>query len=218
MTETPGEQERRPEGGATAADPYADPYAAPAADPYAVPGASTASYGDTGTGGYGDAPSAGSSPGAGYGDAPRYGQPPAYGEPAPAYGSGAGGPAAGGQLASWGQRALGYVVDLVIIFVVQLVVGLVAGRGVAQLVGLLVWVGFAYMESQDGQSPGKKVVGIRLRSERDGSYLSWGMAIVRKIAHLVDTLPILIGWLWPLWDRKRQTFADKIVSTVVTTG
>jgi uncharacterized RDD family membrane protein YckC len=25
----------------------------------------------------------------------------------------------------------------------------------------------------------------------------------------------LLGYLWPLWDDKRQTFADKICSTVV---
>jgi len=24
-----------------------------------------------------------------------------------------------------------------------------------------------------------------------------------------------LGWFWPIWDRKRQTFADKIMRTVV---
>ena len=24
-----------------------------------------------------------------------------------------------------------------------------------------------------------------------------------------------LGWLWPLWDRRNQTFADKIMNTVV---
>jgi hypothetical protein len=27
-----------------------------------------------------------------------------------------------------------------------------------------------------------------------------------------------VGFLWPLWDRKRQTFADKLMSTVSVSG
>jgi hypothetical protein len=30
----------------------------------------------------------------------------------------------------------------------------------------------------------------------------------------VDTIICYIGWLFPLWDAKRQTIADKIMSTV----
>jgi hypothetical protein len=41
------------------------------------------------------------------------------------------------------------------------------------------------------------------------------MAFARDIVHLLDSLPCYIGFLWPLWDAKRQTFADKILSTVV---
>jgi hypothetical protein len=42
------------------------------------------------------------------------------------------------------------------------------------------------------------------------------MAFVRDLAHIVDSLACYLGWLWPLWDAKRQTFADKLVKTVVT--
>jgi uncharacterized RDD family membrane protein YckC len=31
----------------------------------------------------------------------------------------------------------------------------------------------------------------------------------------VDAIPFFIGFLWPLWDRRRQTFADKLLGTVV---
>jgi hypothetical protein len=36
--------------------------------------------------------------------------------------------------------------------------------------------------------------------------------VARQICH---GLKFGIGYLWPLWDGKRQTFADKIVGTVV---
>jgi Protein of unknown function (DUF2752) len=42
-----------------------------------------------------------------------------------------------------------------------------------------------------------------------------GMTTARDICHVLDSLACYIGWLFPLWDAKRQTFADKIVSTVV---
>ncbi len=40
-------------------------------------------------------------------------------------------------------------------------------------------------------------------------------AFVRDLAHVLDSVACHLGWLWPLWDQKRQTFADKIVGTVV---
>jgi uncharacterized RDD family membrane protein YckC len=41
------------------------------------------------------------------------------------------------------------------------------------------------------------------------------MAFVRDIAHIVDSVICFVGYLFPLWDSKRQTLADKIVGTVV---
>ncbi|HEU0190498.1 MAG TPA: RDD family protein [Mycobacterium sp.] len=39
--------------------------------------------------------------------------------------------------------------------------------------------------------------------------------LVRDLAHLVDTLSLFVGWLWPLWDPRRRTFADLLVGTEV---
>jgi uncharacterized RDD family membrane protein YckC len=66
-----------------------------------------------------------------------------------------------------------------------------------------------------GYSIGKGAMGIRLIGERTGQPIGAGMAFVRQLAHVIDSLPCDIGYLWPLWDPKRQTFADKIMSTVV---
>ena len=41
------------------------------------------------------------------------------------------------------------------------------------------------------------------------------MAFLRDLAHFVDAVICYVGFLFPLWDSKRQTLADKIVSTVV---
>jgi uncharacterized RDD family membrane protein YckC len=41
------------------------------------------------------------------------------------------------------------------------------------------------------------------------------MAFFRDLAHFVDAIICYAGFLFPLWDNKRQTLADKIVHTVV---
>ena len=50
--------------------------------------------------------------------------------------------------------------------------------------------------------------------EQDGQPVGVLMAFVRELAHVVDGI-LYLGYLWPLWDQKRQTFADKICPTVV---
>ncbi|MEU3709266.1 RDD family protein [Streptomyces catenulae] len=70
-------------------------------------------------------------------------------------------------------------------------------------------------EGSTGQTPGKKALNIRLVSEATGQPLGFGMAFLRKICHAVDSMLCSLGYLWPLWDEKSQTFADKIVSSVV---
>ena len=37
--------------------------------------------------------------------------------------------------------------------------------------------------------------------------------LLRDIAHLLDTLPLLLGWFWPLIDSRGRTFADLLVRT-----
>jgi uncharacterized RDD family membrane protein YckC len=41
------------------------------------------------------------------------------------------------------------------------------------------------------------------------------LAIGRSFVHIIDGIPCYLGYLWPLWDAKKQTFADKIMGTVV---
>ena len=52
-----------------------------------------------------------------------------------------------------------------------------------------------------------------------GAAIGFGPAVVRRLAHLLlDAPPCYAGFLWPLWDEHRQTFADKIATTVVVKG
>ncbi len=96
-----------------------------------------------------------------------------------------------------------------------------AGLLLILLGGLLVFILWlwnrVFRMGRTGQSVGKGVMGLYLVSERTGNPMGVGMCFVREIVHYVDGI-LYLGYLWPLWDAKRQTFADKIVSTVVAQG
>jgi Mce-associated membrane protein len=37
--------------------------------------------------------------------------------------------------------------------------------------------------------------------------------MLRDVAHLLDTIALFVGWLWPLWDSRHRTFADLLLRT-----
>ncbi|MGF1432238.1 RDD family protein [Kitasatospora sp. LaBMicrA B282] len=84
--------------------------------------------------------------------------------------------------------------------------------GAVLTLGLGIW---QLVREGQGQSLGKKAVGIRLVREIDGQPLGFGMAFVRKLAHFLDSFLCGLGYLWPLWDDKGQCFADKVTSSLV---
>ncbi|MEK0504976.1 RDD family protein [Mycobacterium ulcerans] len=83
------------------------------------------------------------------------------------------------------------------------------------LVGLayLVW-DYGYRQGTTGSSIGKSIMKFKVVSETTGEPLGFGMSVVRQLAHIVDAIICYIGFLFPLWDAKRQTLADKIMTTV----
>lgn len=122
-------------------------------------------------------------------------------------------------LAHWGWRVLAALIDSVLGIVADVIVRVVVGGNTGAALGLLVsvivWIYFSYMEGTTGQTPGKKAVGTRTLREADGHVLGFGLAVGRRLLHILDALSCYVGFLWPLWDDKRQTFADKIVHSVV---
>ncbi|BBX47485.1 RDD family protein [Mycobacterium cookii] len=65
-----------------------------------------------------------------------------------------------------------------------------------------------------GWSLGRALLGIEVVGP-DGSPVGVGRLMAREVAHLLDTLSMLVGWLWPLWDSRRRTFADLLLRTEV---
>jgi len=121
--------------------------------------------------------------------------------------------------ANWGQRVGAYLIDYVPIFVLELI-GIISRNAIVWLLFILAslawWIYNRCIQAgRTGQSLGKRTLHLRLISENTGEPIGGGMAFARDICHILDSLACYIGWLFPLWDAKRQTFADKIISTVV---
>jgi uncharacterized RDD family membrane protein YckC len=138
--------------------------------------------------------------------------------------------APGGELASWIQRVGAYVIDILVtapFSVIAYIVGAStdpvthlpsynAFYWIFSLLGIVVsgynrW----YLQGKTGQSWGKKALGLRLVSEQTGQPVGPLMAFVRDLAHIIDGIICYIGFLFPLWDAKKQTIADKLVKTLV---
>ena len=141
--------------------------------------------------------------------------------------------------ASWGQRVRARLIDqaptylgLIIFFVgyllwvVDLALSSVTtpsqGAAVAMIIGLsvmlasLAWVAYNrwMIAGKTGQSLGRRVTKIRLIGEETNAPIGTLNAFIRDLVHILDALTV-VGYLWPLWHDRKQTFGDKIMKTIV---
>ncbi|NEB95079.1 RDD family protein [Streptomyces bauhiniae] len=187
-------------------------------NPYGQPQDPQQGYGQPQQPGYPQAPQGvPQQPGYGYPPAPPVPQQGGYGYPQqPGYGY------QQPQYANWGQRFLSRLIDTILYSVVYLpfaFIGAKTNTPILMIIGWLLMIGFLIyqiiQEGRTGQTIGKKAVGTRTLKEETGQPLGGGMAFVRQLAHIIDGLPCYLGYLWPAWDSKRQTFADKICGSIV---
>lgn len=143
-------------------------------------------------------------------------------------------PAPQPRYANWPLRVVAFAVDGLVFWVLPILGFIVvnalhlvdeqgnpsgAGNaifGVATLAGfalaianIIVWQGLT------GRTAGKALIRARLVSLDSGHPLGILLTFVRQLCHIVNALPCYLGYLWPLWDPRSQTFADKIVRSVV---
>jgi len=126
--------------------------------------------------------------------------------------------------AGWGTRLAAFLIDFVVSFGFQIpgAVIALASATLGSLVQLAGAVAFVFLWSKmigaTGQSWGKKAMKIKVVDATTGQYLGQGRAVGRYFAQIISAIPCYLGFLWPLWDAKKQTFHDKIVGTSVVTA
>ncbi len=132
-------------------------------------------------------------------------------------------------LAGWWRRALGYLIDIVIVFVAIVAVALVLHRDLVLAIVVAQLLQLSYIVlllGNRGQTIGMMAVRVRLLDAKTGSpMIGYPRALVRTVAAFLIGLPYSLGvpffillplfsMLWPIWDRSNQTWHDKIGGTV----
>jgi uncharacterized RDD family membrane protein YckC len=146
------------------------------------------------------------------------------------------------EYASWGARAGAWILDNVLLAIpwAAAVVFFVAAAsaedrgedagslwvlgGLTALAALIIpFVYFSILNGNErGQTLGKRVARIRVRKPDGVSPLGIGRALGRYaftavVGAFLGPL-ILVDYLWPLWDGRKQTLHDKVASSVVVRG
>jgi|CXWL01.1.fsa_nt_gi uncharacterized RDD family membrane protein YckC len=145
--------------------------------------------------------------------------------------------------ASWGARVGGYILNglSAVLFGLPAMISFFAGPreyqectiddepGLCKLPTSSGWAIFAVLAAvgviaffvmyfrgvgSKGQFWGHRAAGVRIVDANTGGPIGFWKAVLRQFLHALDGSLCGLGFLWPLWDAKKQTFADKIVGTV----
>jgi len=125
-----------------------------------------------------------------------------------------------------GPRLVGYIVDMLIsvaaIFVLVIVFGMFAGVfPVLSSIGIVLsflivdFAYFPYFWAKRGQTPGMKVMNVKVVRDSDGGPISAGQAILRLIGYWISGAVFLLGYLWIFVDKRQRGWFDLIAGTVV---
>lgn len=142
--------------------------------------------------------------------------------------------------AGFASRMIAFILDLVIICMILLLAGIFVqliglyfplNRLLAQIVGIgtgdalrapvalvftiAVFSGYpVFFWTMMGQTPGKWALGLRV-VRTDGRPLTIWRSILRYLAYWLSALPLFLGFVWIIFDAKRQGWHDKIADTCV---
>jgi uncharacterized RDD family membrane protein YckC len=64
-------------------------------------------------------------------------------------------------------------------------------------------------------TPGKMAIRATIVDAKTGLQPSNGQLIGRYFAYYISTIPLCLGFLWIIWDPKKQGWHDKLAGTVV---
>jgi uncharacterized RDD family membrane protein YckC len=146
------------------------------------------------------------------------------------------GPAPGVLFASPVSRLVAYILDSILLGVVIVILSVVlvgflaagsAGTDTmsgAQVGTTFIWLFvvllvsllyFPWFWARGGQTPGMKLLHIRVVRDADGGPIGWGTAMMRLLGYWINGIVLYIGFAWILVDKRRRGWHDLIANTVV---
>lgn len=135
------------------------------------------------------------------------------------------------QYAGFWRRSAATIVDLVLMTLIQMGIFISFGLspnvfdptqntdanyGIAQLLFFMVNVAFdvIFWVNFNGATPGKRALGIKIVTQ-NGRPITYSVALVRWFSYFIALMPFGLGFLWIIFDKKKQGWHDKLVSTIV---
>ena len=139
------------------------------------------------------------------------------------------GPSEPMQVAGFGWRAAGFLIDAILVTVVTLMIAAASGLPTLALLIVEFVIGTLYpaltIARWNGHTIGMGVFGLRCVDAVTWTAVPLTQALVRAVtAQLINTIGLIIrvgvvaqilDLLWPLWDANNQTLHDKVARTMV---
>jgi uncharacterized RDD family membrane protein YckC len=118
--------------------------------------------------------------------------------------------------AGFGDRFIAFLIDAVILLIPNLILYLVIGGVAGNVLSFVVGIAYSvYFWTSTGQTPGKKMMSLKVVKADGGAILTPGEAVVRYIGQIISGIVVLLGYLWVIWDPKHEAWHDKIAGTKV---
>lgn len=76
------------------------------------------------------------------------------------------------------------------------------------LLTIIFWLKYA-------ATPGKLLLDCEIVNAKDGKPITFQQALLRYLGYFISSLVFGLGFLWVLWDKRKQGWHDKIAGTVV---
>lgn len=73
---------------------------------------------------------------------------------------------------------------------------------------------FTYFHGMTGQTPGKKLLGLRV-IQKSGASMTLGIAFLRWVGYLISKIFLYLGFIWVAFNRRKQGWHDFIAGTCV---
>ncbi len=143
--------------------------------------------------------------------------------------------------AGFGKRLLAYLIDIIIITAIVFVIKylffgldeimktyssnssdldvrksyLDARNGVRDT-SLIIWIIYSFIAdaSRMQGTIGKKILKIKV-VDKLGNRISWGKSFARNILKILSAIPFSLGFIWVLFNKKRQGWHDMIAKTFI---
>lgn len=122
--------------------------------------------------------------------------------------------------ATFGRRFAAIFIDSLIFFGISLVAGILQAFNmpIPEWIIILLYPTYAVLFIWlAGATPGKMAMGLRVVTQ-DDKKLNFFQALFREtLAKWISMIPFYLGFLWVIWDKKKEAWHDKMAKTKVVT-